>query len=74
MHNPDFQVKKFTKHGAFAIQLTEANWKDIELLKTKTNEDDQSFIDSDEPFVYKAPWDNAVGHSHMVLRAGDECV
>ena len=51
------------------MQLTEANCKDIELLNTKTK-----FLDKEEPFVYKAPWDDGLGHSHLVLRAGDAFV
>ena len=67
--HPDFQAYNYKKLGCFAVQLTEKNCTNIELLKTKTK-----FIDYDEPFVYKAPWADDVGHSHMVLRAGDAFV
>ena len=69
MQNSDFQAKQYKKHGAFAIQLTEANCNDIKLLKTKT-----TWLDQDEPFVYRAPWADTVDHSHLVLRAGDALV
>ena len=69
MQNPEFKAKQYKKHGVFAIQLSEANCNDIELLKTKT-----TWLDHDEPFVYGAPWADTVGHSHLVLRAGDALV